>query len=279
MNFKDLYLDSSQDINKLITKKYSTSFSTAIILIDKSIRKDIYNIYGFVRVPDELVDSLRPEDCKKQLIDYTNQTYSAMHYGVSSNPIIHAFVSTAKKYSISKKLIQPFFDSMLTDISKKKYTNKEYQQYIYGSAEVVGLMCLCVFTGGSSKQYKLLQPGAIALGSAFQKINFLRDIKSDNNNLNRVYFPNTKLNHLSKIEKKNIERDIVRDMKLAKQMINSLDKSSRYGVNLAYSYYSALLDKITKSTPEELLTKRIRVNNIHKAFLFIGCAIQRLLQM
>jgi phytoene/squalene synthetase len=279
MDFNKLYLKTSQQINQLITKNYSTSFSSAIILLSKSVRTDIKNIYGFVRVPDELVDSLRPKDCKKQLDDYLSQTYDALKTGVSSNPVIHAFVNTATKYSISTDLIQPFFDSMQSDITKKKYTSTEYQRYIYGSAEVVGLMCLKVFTNGNNKSFQSLKPAASSLGSAFQKINFLRDISSDKNKLGRVYFPNVDLNKLSIESKKSIEYDIKQDLVVAKQMIIKLPVDSRYGVKLAFDYYNALYKKIVRSSPEELLQNRIRINNFHKSILFALCYIQKLLRI
>lgn len=279
MNFKKLYLNTSEEINRLITHKYSTSFSIAIKLLNSSIRNEIYNIYGFVRIPDELVDTLRPKDCNKQLTDYANQTYEAMKTGVSSNPVIHAFVVTAQKYSIPKSLIQPFFDSMQSDITKKKYTDKEYREYIYGSAEVVGLMCLKVFVGGDYKSFKSLKPGASALGSAFQKVNFLRDIRSDHANLGRVYFPDVDFKKLTEHTKKNIELDIRKDLNTAKQMINELPRSSRYGVKLAYYYYLSLHRKIIRSKPEELLQSRIRVNDLHKLLLLIICSVQKLLRV
>lgn len=279
MNFKKLYLDTSEEINHTIARKYSTSFSIAIKLIDKSIRNDIYNIYGFVRVPDELVDTLRPIDCKEQLEGYVEQTYSSMKTGVSSNPVIHAFVATAKKYSIPKSIIQPFFDSMLSDINKKNYTDKEYKKYIYGSAEVVGLMCLMVFVDGDKKLFNKLEPSASALGSAFQKVNFLRDFQSDNINLGRVYFPDIDINKLTPESKLAIQKDIGKDLETAKKMIQQLPISSRYGVKLAYYYYHSLYKKIVRLPSEELLSKRIRVHDSYKILLFIILSIQKLLRI
>lgn len=279
MDFDKLFLNTSQQVNRLITKNYSTSFSMAIMLLSKPIKKEIYNIYGFVRVPDELVDSLRPKDCKKQLEGYASQTYSALATGTCSNPVIHAFANTARKYSIPKDIIKPFFDSMLSDITKKKYTTNQYKQYIYGSAEVVGLMCLMVFVDGNRDQYKKLKPSASALGSAFQKINFLRDIRSDNISLGRVYFPEVNIKKLTEYDKKYIEEDILQDLIAAKQMINKLPTSSRYGVKLAYYYYSFLYKKIVRTNPQELLRTRVRINNFYKLLLYILCYIQKLLRI
>lgn len=279
MDFRQLYLDTSTSMSRLVTKRYSTSFSMAIILLSEPVKTNIYNIYGFVRIPDELVDSLRPRDCKKQLQTYFDQTYDALNTGTSSNPIIHAFANTAIKYSIPKDIIKPFFDSMLSDITKKKYTTDQYKQYIYGSAEVVGLMCLMVFVGGNRDQYKKLKPSASALGSAFQKINFLRDISSDNISLGRVYFPDINIKRLTETDKQYIEADIQKDLTTAKQMIKVLPTSSRYGVRLAYYYYNSLYRKIVRTSPQELLRARIRINNFHKFLLFVLCSIQKLLRV
>lgn len=278
MDFKQLYLDTSASMSRLVTKRYSTSFSMAIMLLSEPVKTDIYNIYGFVRIPDELVDSLRPKDCKKQLDTYFEQTYDALTTGTSSNPIIHAFVNTATKYSIPKDIIKPFFDSMQTDIDKKKYTTEQYKQYIYGSAEVVGLMCLMVFVYGDKNKYKKLAPGASALGSAFQKINFLRDISSDSTNLGRVYFPDIDIKRISTKDKETIEADVKKDLMAAEKMIKELPISSRYGVRLAFYYYQALYKKIVRSKPEEILKVRIRINNFHKASLLVLCALQKLLR-
>lgn len=279
MDFRQLYLETSISMSRLVTKRYSTSFSMAILLLSEPVKTNIYNIYGFVRIPDELVDSLRPKDCKKQLQTYFNQTYDALSTGTSSNPIIHAFANTAIKYSIPKDIIKPFFDSMLSDITKKKYTTDQYKQYIYGSAEVVGLMCLMVFVDGNRDQYNKLKPSASALGSAFQKINFLRDISSDNISLGRVYFPDINIKRLTETDKKYIEADIQKDLTTAKQMIKELPASSRYGVKLAYYYYSSLYRKIVRTKSQELLRARIRINNFHKSLLFILCWLQKLLRI
>ncbi len=279
MDFKRLYLDTSVSMSRLVTKKYSTSFSMAIMLLSEPVKTNIYNIYGFVRIPDELVDSLRPKDCKKQLDTYFEQTYDALTTGTSSNPIIHAFVDTATKYSIPKDIIKPFFDSMQTDINKKKYTADQYKQYIYGSAEVVGLMCLMVFVDGDRDKYKKLTPGASALGSAFQKINFLRDMSADSTNLGRVYFPDIDLKKITEKDKKTIEADVKKDLVAAEKMIKELPISSRYGVKLAFYYYRSLYKKIVRSKPEELLQSRIRINNFHKTSLLALCALQKLLRI
>lgn len=261
------------------TKLYSTSFGLATKLIDKSIRQDIYNIYGIVRIADELVDTLRPKNSIILLDSLEQDTLQAMQSTVSTNPIVHAFAQTSIKYNIPKKNIESFFVSMRLDLSKKHYSKQEYLKYIYGSAEVVGLMCLKIFTGGDNKKYKQLQRGACALGAAFQKINFLRDLDFDHSNLGRVYFPDINIKKLTVADKKHIEEDIQQDLVIAKKMINKLPTSSRYGVRLAFYYYNSLFRKISQSSTSELLQSRMRVNNFHKLFLYVVCFTQKLLSI
>ncbi len=273
------YSEVSQAINAIITKQYSTSFSVAIRLLDKSIRTDIYNIYGYVRVADELVDTLRPKDSLRMLKDFNIETTQAIKVGVSLNPVIHAFAQTVIKYQIDYSLIQAFINSMTMDISKKSYNKKQYKDYIYGSAEVVGLMCLMVFLGGNKTKYKKLTLGAKALGSAFQKVNFLRDLNIDNQELGRIYFPNIDIENFQSDQKKQIEQEILADFKIAQSTIYQLPYSSRYGVLLAYWYYRLLLRKIQKTSAQVLKEKRVRVSDITKLLLYIVVFGEKLLHI
>ncbi len=273
------YTEVSQVINSFITKQYSTSFSAAIRLLDKPIRTDIYNIYGYVRVADELVDTLRPKDSLRMLKDFNTETSQAVKSSVSLNPVIHAFAQTVIKYQIDSSLIQAFIGSMAMDISKNSYTKKQYKDYIYGSAEVVGLMCLMVFLGGSKTKYKKLIYGAKALGSAFQKVNFLRDLNEDNQALGRVYFPNIDIDNFQNDKKKQIEQEILNDFKIARSTISQLPYSSKYGVLLAYWYYRLLLRKIQKTSVQELREKRVRVTNITKLLLYFVVFVEKLLHI
>jgi len=204
----DLYHSVSKECSKLVTNRYSTSFSMGIRLFDKVFRAPIYSIYGFVRFADEIVDSFHGFDKKKLLEEFKLDTFKAIESGISLNPILHAFQKVVKDYSIDKELITAFLDSMEMDLYNKNYDQTEYEKYIYGSAEVVGLMCLKVFTKGNEQEYLRLRDPARSLGSAFQKINFLRDIKSDYEERGRVYFPNVDFNDFSKTEKEAIEQDI-----------------------------------------------------------------------
>lgn len=276
---KDLYSQTSQEINSIITKRYSTSFSAAIKLVDEPSRSHIYNIYGFVRVADELVDTLQPHNGSKLLDELLVETKRAITSQISLNPVVHAFAITVVRYKISNELIEAFFSSMKADLKKTKYTKSAYEDYIYGSAEVVGLMCLSVFVDGNQKQYNRLLPGAKALGSAFQKVNFLRDIKSDNKQLGRMYFPKLNFATFDQADKTAIEAEITSEFEMAKTVINSLPRTSRYGVLLAYYYYRALLGRISRSSVEQIKAKRIRVPNVQKAVLFVFVYMSKLLRI
>ena len=279
MNKFKFYTQTSHDINKLIATRYSTSFSSAMSLLDEPIRTNLYSIYGYVRVADELVDSLRPKNSQKQLDAFIAETDQALISGTSLNPVIHSFAITAKRYNIPDDLTRAFFDSMAMDIKKTKYSKAQYQKYIYGSAEVVGLMCLCVFIDGKKSKFTKLKPGARALGSAFQKVNFLRDIASDSQDLGRVYFPGVDMKKFTQDEKAKVIADIRLELAEASKVISALPHSSRYGVMLACQYYSALLRKLSKTPASQLASSRIRINNGHKAAIYCLVVTRKLLHI
>ena len=262
---KEIFDKVSYQCSEKVTKTYSTSFSMATKLLSKSIRKDIYNIYGFVRFADEIVDSFHSYN-KSELFDsFAEDLDKAILHKISLNPILNSFQNTYHKYSIDKNLVDSFMKSMRMDLKKKKYsTVKEYREYIYGSADVVGLMCLKVFVDGNEKQYQKLKINAMRLGSAFQKVNFLRDIKADQENLKRSYFPNTEFNNLSELEKITIINEIEDDFSLGLQGIKELPIVAKFGVFIAYRYYYQLLKKLKKTPATEIIKKRIRVPNLKK---------------
>jgi len=234
-------------------------------LLSKSIRQDIFNIYGFVRLADEIVDTFHEFPKKELLMEFENELWRSIDNKISLNPILNSFQNTVNKYSIPKDLINSFLDSMKMDLNKKKYnTIEEYKKYIYGSADVVGLMCLKVFVKGSEKSYTELSPFAISLGSAFQKVNFLRDIKDDSDILNRVYFPNVDMNDFNEKAKKEIILEIENDFKNAVKGIVKLPKNSKFAVYIAYRYYNKLLKKLKQTSSENIVKKRIRIHNLQK---------------
>ena len=233
-NAVKLYNDVSANCSEIITKSYSTSFSLGIYTLHKSIHEYIYNIYGFVRFADEIVDTFHDLDKKKVLNQFEKDTFESIENRFSTNPVLHSFQMVVNKFSIEKNHIKAFLDSMRMDLTMKKFSEKEYKNYIYGSAEVVGLMCLKVFCDNEEK-YNNLEPYAISLGSAFQKINFLRDIKSDNEERGRVYFPGVDYNSFSSIEKIEIEEDIEKDFNHALIGIKKLPSVARSGVCLLYT--------------------------------------------
>jgi phytoene synthase len=252
-----------------VTKQYSTSFSIAVLLLDKSIRQDIYNVYGFVRVADEIVDSFEGYPQHELLDRFEKELWFALEHGISSNPIIHAFQNTVKKNAIPHDLIRSFLKSMRADLTKKVYTNQEdIDAYIYGSADVVGLMCLKIFVKGDDTKYNQLKKSAIKLGSAFQKVNFLRDLKEDYEGLNRTYFPQLDPSNFSEFDKNQVIAEITEDFRIAKEGINLLPKEARFGVYLSYKYYSVLLKKIMNTPANTLVENRISVSNAKKANLF-----------
>lgn len=276
---KILFDNLSDKCSKITTKEYSTSFSLGILFLSKKIRQPIYNIYGFVRFADEIVDSFGDFDRKTLLQKFKDETYEAIENKISLNPILNSFQKVVNKYNINLNLIESFFESMEMDLDKVNYSQEKYEKYIYGSAEVVGLMCLYVFTEGNIKLYNKLEKFAKKLGSAFQKINFLRDLKADYQILGRNYFPEIKITQLNNYSKSEIEKDIEFDFEEALKGIKQLPNSSRGGVYLAYVYYYALFKKIKKVTASKILNSRIRIGNLRKISLMINSMFQYKLNM
>jgi phytoene/squalene synthetase len=263
----NLFHDLSQQCSKETTERYSTSFSSAIKLLHQDLRGPIFNIYGFVRFADEIVDTFHQYNKAELLIEFKRDTYLAIERGISLNPILHSFQLTVNKFGISHELIEAFFVSMEMDLDKTSYNSQGYKQYIYGSAEVVGLMCLYVFCEGDQSRYDELKPGAQSLGAAFQKVNFLRDVKADYEQLSRTYFPEVDFNNFTPSMKKQIEEDIAIDFNAAYDAILNLPVKARFGVYVAYKYYLSLFKKIKKSNPSNILEQRIRIPNYGKAFI------------
>ena len=266
---KQLFDDVSYKCSKITTKTYSTSFSFGILALHKSIRKSIYNIYGFVRFADEIVDSFHDYDKSNLFNKYKVDAFLAIDDKISLNPILNSFQETVNAYSIDLSLINNFLDSMEMDLSKKSYNKENYNDYIHGSAEVVGLMCLKVFVNGDDLLYNKLKPSAMSLGSAFQKINFLRDANVDYSLLGRSYFPGVQMNSFSQQDKLKIEKDIEKDFKDALVGIKMLPDSAKGGVYLSYLYYYHLFRKIKFLPSSRLLEERIRIPNLEKLFLML----------
>lgn len=270
----------SYDCSKLVTTSYSTSFSLATKMLASSIRNDIYNIYGFVRFADEIVDTFHDYDKEILFNDFEEDLEKALKHKISLNPILNAFQHTYHKYAIPFHLVASFMKSMRMDLKKKKYsTPEEYKEYIYGSADVVGLMCLCVFVDGDTKQYENLKESAMALGSAFQKVNFLRDLKADYELLDRSYFPDTNLLQLNEASKKRIIDEIKEDFNLGYSGIVKLPIEAKFGVYTAYKYYNKLLQKLQKTPPLEIKNTRIRVPNYQKFGLLAKSYVNYKLQL
>ena len=262
---KNIFDEVSYSCSEKVTKTYSTSFSLATRLLSENIRKDIYNIYGFVRFADEIVDSFHDYNKSELFNDFSIDLEKAIRNKIHLNPILNSFQHTFHKYKIDKDLVDAFMKSMRMDLTKKKYnTVEEYKEYIYGSADVVGLMCLKVFVQGNNELYMKLKSNAMKLGSAFQKVNFLRDLKADKEDLNRTYFPNTKFDKLSELEKNEIINDIEDDFKMGLEGIKELPLDAKFGVFMAYRYYNQLLKKLKKTPATEIINRRIRVPNLKK---------------
>jgi phytoene/squalene synthetase len=262
---KSIFDKVSNDCSKLVIKRYSTSFYFSSSLLSKTIRQDIFNIYGFVRLADEIVDTFHEYPKQELLEDFEKELWRSVDNKISLNPILNSFQHTVNKYSIPKDLIKSFLDSMKMDLEKKEYNSvEEYKKYIYGSADVVGLMCLKVFVKGSESSFSELSPFAISLGSAFQKVNFLRDLKDDSNVLNRVYFPNVDMNNFNEKSKKEIILEIEKDFANAVKGIVKLPKNSKFAVYIAYRYYNKLLKKLKRTSSENIVKKRIRIHNLQK---------------
>jgi 15-cis-phytoene synthase len=262
-----LFNQVSQLCSKITTEQYSTSFSSSIKLLHPDMRMPIYNLYGFVRFADEIVDTFHDFDKHQLLEQFKQETYEAIERGISLNPILNSFQLTVNKYNIPLHLVDAFFESMEMDLAKTSYNSDGYKQYIYGSAEVVGLMCLCVFCEGNLAQYEVLKPGAQALGAAFQKVNFLRDVKADYQQLGRTYFPGVDFLNFTQHNKQQVEADIAADFAMAYQSILQLPSKARFGVYVAYKYYMSLFKKIKKTKPAHILEQRIRIPNYSKAFI------------
>jgi 15-cis-phytoene synthase len=275
-----LHHQTSFECSKVITQHYSTSFSLGIKTLDKEIRPAIYAIYGMVRIADEIVDTFHDFDKRKLLQDFRSDTFRAINDQLSTNPILHAFQLTVNRYAIPLHLVEAFFNSMEMDLETQSYNSRAmYEEYIYGSAEVVGLMCLQVFCNGNQEQYTTLEPFARKLGAAFQKVNFLRDMKSDKLDRSRVYFPGIDLNRFDEVSKREIIADIQNDFDEALLGIRLLPDSSRKGVYLAYIYYRNLFKKIAQASVSEILEERIRVSDARKVYLFMNSMVRTSLNL
>lgn len=264
---KELYDQVALRCSKLTTRAYSTSFSLGILCLKKELRNPIYSIYGFVRFADEIVDTFHGYNKRKLLERFKNETYKAIEDGISLNPILHSFQQAVREYNIDRSSIDLFLRSMEMDLELKSYDSPGLKQYILGSAEVVGLMCLRVFVKGEDQRYDELKPYAMSLGSAFQKINFLRDLQADYVHMGRSYFPDVDLEQFDDEKKKEIEASICHDFDEGLKGIKLLPRSSRFGVYVAYVYYLALFNKIRNTPCEKVLESRIRIRNRHKATL------------
>jgi 15-cis-phytoene synthase len=271
----EMYHKTCFGVSKLITNNYSTSFSLGIKLFKPELREPIYNIYGFVRIADEIVDTFHDFDKPELMKNFREETFKAIQTGISTNPILHSFQKTVREYKIELSLVDDFLKSMEMDLTENFYSNDDYKKYIYGSAEVVGLMCLQIFTKGNNKDYKNLKPYAQSLGSAFQKVNFLRDLQSDIEDRNRIYLPNVnKLIDVSDFNKKLFELEIDKEFSEALIGIKRLPNAARLGVYVAYIYYLSLFKKLRKTSIDGILNKRIRISNFTKLMLLIKSFFQ-----
>jgi phytoene/squalene synthetase len=261
---KNIFDQVSIKSSQLVTNSYSTSFSLGIRMLSKEVRNPVYAIYGFVRLADEIVDSFEGYNKQELIEDFRKQTQDAIELGISLNPILNSFQHAVHQYGIEQWLIDSFFESMEMDLVPQEYDKATFDKYILGSAQVVGLMCLHVFCNGDKHLYNSLKDGAMSLGSAFQKVNFLRDLKADKDNLGRIYFPSMNSSEWNRDLKVEIEKDIQEDFKNALISINKLPSNSRYGVYTAYRYYYKLFKKLENATFDELFSKRLRVPNSTK---------------
>jgi len=269
----------SQHCSKLTTQKYSTSFASAIRLLHPDLREPVYNIYGFVRFVDEIVDSFHDFDKKQMLDEFKSETLKSINRGISLNPILNSFQLTVNQYQISKDLILSFFKSMEMDLHNRTYDEQGYNEYIYGSAEVVGLMCLHVFCDGNSEQFVKLQSPARALGAAFQKVNFLRDINADFHGLSRTYFPGVDFRNFDPEMKLRIEEDIEKDFDQAFEGLMSLPWKARFGVYVAYKYYWCLFTRIQQVQASRILKQRIRIPDYVKAMIVVRAKLKNQLNL
>ncbi|MBI3519853.1 MAG: phytoene/squalene synthase family protein [Bacteroidetes bacterium] len=276
---KQLFDNVSIKTSKMVTNSYSTSFSLGIKFLHKQFQDPIYSIYGFVRFADEIVDTFHDYNKKELLDEFKIETYRAIERRISLNPVLNSFQKVVNDFKIDHQLIDTFLKSMEMDLEKKEYTEEGYKEYILGSAEVVGLMCLRVFVKGNQKMYDDLTPYAMALGSAFQKINFLRDLHADYLGMGRVYFPNVELKELDPATKAALEEDIEVDFNKGLEGIKLLPKDSRFGVYVAYIYYRKLLNKIKSLHPERILEERISIPNSQKMALFASSYVRHSLNL
>lgn len=271
---KKLFDELSYKVSKQTTKQYSTSFSLGILALSPKIRNAIYAIYGYVRLADEIVDSFHGYDKQKLLSRFRDETNYALEEKISLNPILHSFQETIHQYQIDFQLIDQFLRSMEMDLHKIDYNSELYKEYILGSAEVVGLMCLQVFVEGDKQEYEKLKPYAMILGSAFQKVNFLRDMKDDYFVLGRTYFPNVNIEDFNSEVKTDIEKEIHDEFQKALEGIKMLPTSSKFGVYLAYRYYVSLFRKIKRTSAVKIINQRIRISNSRKISLMMGCYVE-----
>ncbi len=275
----NLFHEVSEHCSRITTEQYSTSFSSSIRLLHKDMRQPIFNIYGFVRFADEIVDSFHEYPKEALLKEFKAAAYRAIDDKISINPILHSFQLTFHKYGIDKQLVAAFFNSMEMDLNKNNYDKLGYDEYIYGSAEVVGLMCLSVFCEGNISNYENLKPFARSLGAAFQKVNFLRDLKADFEGLSRVYFPGCDFKNFTEADKRNIESDIQNDFNHAYQGILQLPIKARFGVYVAYKYYLSLFNKIKKLAPQNIMEERIRIPDYGKIYILAKAGIRSTLNI
>lgn len=275
----NIFQEVSEQCSKITTERYSTSFSSAINLLHRDLRMPIYKIYGFVRFADEIVDTFHDYDKATLLQEFKKETYLSIERRISLNPILNSFQETVNHFHIGHDLIEAFFKSMESDLDQNSYDEQGYKDYIYGSAEVVGLMCLHVFCEGNQAEYNDLKPYARSLGAAFQKVNFLRDVKADSEHLKRVYFPGVDFNRFTQEDKLSIEADIQNDFSHAYEGILKLPMKSRFGVYVAYKYYLSLFKKIKQSQPSILLEDRIRIPNYSKAMIVMRAGLRSQLNM
>lgn len=276
---KELFDKVSYKTSKLTTHSYSTSFSLGTRFLGPSIRQAIYNIYGFVRFADEIVDTFHDYDKAYLLDKFKRDTYEAIEHGISLNPILNSFQQAVNDYNIDRELIDTFLESMEMDLHKNTYNQEGYEKYILGSAEVVGLMCLKVFVNNNEKLYKELEYPAMRLGSAFQKINFLRDLQADFNGMGRTYFPGVDLSNFNEETKREIEADIRKDFEDGYAGILKLPKEARFGVYMAYIYFFNLLKKIERTPAHQILGQRIRIPDNQKYALFVGSLVRHQLNL
>lgn len=274
-----LFEELCATVSKATTRKYSTSFSLGIQAISPTIRADIYSIYGFVRLADEIVDSFHAYDKEKLLAQLRHDTVEALEAGISINPILHSFQKTVNRYQIDHEHIDTFLKSMEMDLKQTLYNTAKYDEYILGSAEVVGLMCLKVFVNGDERRYEELRPSAMKLGSAFQKVNFLRDLRDDYIELGRTYFPGVQMEHFDLKAKRSIEAEIESEFSEALAGIKKLPAQARFGVYLAYVYYVSLFRKIQRIPPEVIAKQRVRIPNAKKLSLVMSSYFQYKMQM